>query len=316
MFNESIHREFKRYLDQNLKSVTELRLSGLSEKQQKEYAKREAELHPSSFPFCPLRNVYERLIREPDPVVYVDFRGEYYTNVGHVTHGLLQQYLGLGGKLLANWKCLECSHVHRFTSHVAECVKCKSPKVAYSEIGGRFGHVRWHKDGIFKSKDSSLWVVDFKTSYSMAISKYNSKGIGLPHNTNVAQVECYIPLVEDRLKIKVAGWILAYFARDYPVSSQAIVVKKCSDSYREKLRERLDSSNKLFGLGLAPDKNLSVMVKNKLCENRDYYENHVYESWNPCPLEKVCFNRVKLKAEIKKVVRVYRSNKDGKETQD
>lgn len=308
MIKENIEREFKRYLETHLKSTTESRLSDLSEEEQQEFLRRENELHPSSFPFCPLRNIYKRLIRELDPVVYSGFRGSYYTSVGHVTHSLLQHHLGIGGKILGNWKCLDCNHVHKMTSHVKSCIKCKSSKLIFREIGGRYGHVHWHKDGMFQTASGDLWLVDYKTSYAQAIFKYNSKGEGLPHNSNVAQIETYVPLAEDRLKVSIKGWILAYFARDYPVSAFAIVVKPLSTKYKARLKEKLDHANQMFGLGLAPDKNISVMVENKICVDRDYYKGHVHTDYDECPLQKVCFNREKLKTQVKTAVQIYRSH--------
>ena len=80
----------------------ELRVSDLRPAEQAEWHKRDKELHPSSFPFCGLRHAYQRLVRDEDPKIEINFGRDYYLPAGHVFHSAVQKWLGMSGQTVGD----------------------------------------------------------------------------------------------------------------------------------------------------------------------------------------------------------------------
>jgi hypothetical protein len=273
---------------------TEPRLSELPKRQRDNLLKRDGELHPSSFPFCGLRHAYERFTREDDPIVHQNFGSDYFLSAGHVFHAALQKWLGRSGKMLGNWYCPKCKHLHKHQATPEACVKCKCPDLEYQELGGTWGkHVHWHSDGVFKTKD--LWVVDYKSTSVHAIEKHFKTKSVFPYVRNRFQIESYVPLLEDLLETKIAGWLLVYAARDNPnhMYKTVVVGGQVDAERREVLRDRLVQADKDFGVALQvkekPVRVFKRLKETKLCDSRDFYNDFIHDQYDPCPLSKVCF---------------------------
>jgi hypothetical protein len=290
------------------KGIRQYRVSQLTEKEQKDYWARDATLHPSSMPFCGLRSAYERLLREPDPIVERDFGFDYFLPVGHATHYALQKWLGHSGQLIGNWKCAGegCKRKWKFRSQPKKCDKCGHREFHYDELGGVSGkNFHWHTDGVFHKKDGQYWVIDYKTTSEFAIKKHNDAGKTVfPYMSNRFQIETYVPLVEEKYNIKIAGWLLVYVPRDGPKLSWkiAIVGGQINEERRERLKQRLEVADRDFSVSLKvkehPVKVFKKLEQSKICEDREFYDNFIHDQYNECPLHKQCFAAKKLKKKL------------------
>lgn len=160
-------RQFKQVYEEHVTNgEIVIRYNELSAKERENIERRDKELHPSSFPFCPLRAAYERYHREAadDLQVSQNFGSDYFLPVGTAFHEAVQKWLGKSGQFIGLWSC-ECGNrINVPTTHPGKCKKCKSTyRWQYHEVGGRFGKfTSWHADGIFQLTDGSLYVVDYK----------------------------------------------------------------------------------------------------------------------------------------------------------
>jgi hypothetical protein len=287
----------------------QFRVSQLPENEQADFWRRDAELHPSSFPFCGLRQAYERYTREEDPVIRQDFSSDYYLNAGTVTHSAFQRWFGRRGKLIGDWQCIKCKRTRKFGPRPKAC-KCGGIEFEYHELGGiePEGPTSWHTDGLFKYGEE-YWLCDLKTSSMFAIEK-NRKGQSsdLPYAKNVFQIESYTVLVEKKYGIKISGWLLFYLPRDKPNQSWNVFVtgKELDDERRETLLERLDMAQRMFAAHMpvreTPIKVFKKVLPNKICSDRDFYNDYIHSPFDECPLQKVCFNRKKLIGKIKQTI--------------
>ena len=294
--------QFTRVYKQNMAEGSyTVRVSQLLPKDQEEFWRRDSELHPSSFPYCGLRHAYELALRDDDPEINIDFGRDYYLPAGHVFHAAAQKWMGMSGQLIGDWKCQACGRMHKMQTFPRTCRKCKSIHLEYQELGGKWGkHVSWHTDGVFQLKNGKNWLIDFKTTSTYAIDQHFKTKQHFPYMANRFQIESYVPLVEDNYGIQIEGWMLVYCARDKPNSPwKTVVVGGLTDEDRkEELRTRLEIADRDFGrarkVKTIPIKVFNTLKKSKLCCDREFYKDYVHSDFDPCPLSKVCFNRVKL----------------------
>jgi hypothetical protein len=151
-------RGFRRQYEENVSQANyELRVSELLEADRKEWERRDAELHPSSFPFCGLRYAYDYNEREDDPVIVQEFGRDYFLNAGHVFHAALQKWMGRSGQMIGDWHCLECKTKHKFKTKPEKCRKCGGQHLEYHELGGK-----WDKNSLksFVAETESLGLGD------------------------------------------------------------------------------------------------------------------------------------------------------------
>lgn len=288
-------RRFRQSYEANVSNGNqELRVSEMLEHDRKNWEKREGELHPSSFPFCGLRYAYELANREEDPIVNMDFGRDYFLNAGSVFHSAVQKWMGNGGQMIGDWKCLECGAKHSFKAKPEKCRKCGGMHLEYHELGGKWGkNIHWHTDGLWKNK--KLWVVDYKTTSTYAIEQQRKTKQVFPYTSNRFQIETYVPLIEDTYDVEIAGWLLVYCARDNPnhMYKVEVVGGLIDDARREQLRERLETADNDWTIarkvGEQPVKVYKRLQKTKLCEDKDFYDHFIHDKYNPCPLAKVCF---------------------------
>ncbi len=307
-------RAFLRIYDRHLVAETrEQRVSDLSPREQADFRRRQVDLHPSSFPVCPLRMAFERYLQDDDPVVYQNFASDYYLSVGTIAHTLLQRWLGRSGYIIGNWTCAKCKTAYRFCTVPSKCRSCKHTTFNYHELGGKDDNVRWHMDTLFKFRDQ-LWVVDYKTTSEFMLTKHRGKqGPVFPYYGNLFQVEAYVPLVERKYNVKIAGIMLPYVSRSTPNNSTygvEVVGEELTESKRERLHERLERFKKAHALSLkvlkAPRKVFKLAIETKLCEDEDFYEEKV-RGYNPCPLAEggMCWKRSRLLKYLKEKVDEY-----------
>lgn len=300
MIDSDLQRAIRRFRAEYENNITkgsyELRVSELLKADRDEWKKRDGELHPSSFPFCGLRYAYEFNNREEDPIVVQDFGRDYFLNAGSVFHSAVQKWMGNGGQMLGDWKCLDCGAKHSFKAKPEKCRKCGGQHLEYHELGGVWGkNLHWHTDGLWKNK--KLWVVDYKTTSSYAIEQHRKTKQVFPYTSNRFQIETYVPLIEDTYGVEISGWLLIYCARDNPnhMFKVEVVGGLIDNARREQLRERLETADKDFTIARKvnefPIKVFSRLKKSKLCEDKEFYTHFVEDKYNPCPLANVCFTK-------------------------
>lgn len=307
---QAVQSRLYRVMEKHLAGdIDEIRVSSLPKRDQAIFWRRQTEFHPSSAPICPLRLAYTKFTLGSDPVIQTNFAGDYYLNVGTIAHRYLQYWLGKSGKIVGNWTCSTCSPkvAYRFSTKPSSCRECKGSDFDYHEVGGKDDNVHWHADGLFKCEDE-YWLIDYKTTSSYQIEQHRKTRNVFPYYSNLFQIETYIPLIERKYNIKVAGYFLIYLSRDKPNNIKygiEIVGVKLSSIIREKLYERLDRFKKAHELASQvlqfPAKVFQKAIKTKLCPDLETYTTKI-KGYNPCPFEDVCFLPKTLTAHVKKVL--------------
>lgn len=310
-----VQREFARDFDDNLNLTIGTRFSKLPRDQQKRWLKRDRELHPSSFPYCGLRDGYRRLQqRHNDFRIYTNFDGDYYVNVGSVAHTAIQSWVGYCKRVLGNWKCVNCKRMYPLQTKPRECKECLHRLFDYKEIGGVYKNsIYWHSDALYRDKRGRYWVIDYKTSYVSGIREQRTHGTKYPYKDNKIQIETYCLLLEKKLKIKIEGWMLLYAARDFPRFFREVVGGLMTEDRREAVAAHMKRSMRMFPIAMeATDKEaFTTLERNKLCPNRKFYDEKVHSEFNPCALHKICFKPDKLHRELKGELRAYEKRKDS-----
>lgn len=253
------------------------------------------DLRVSGFPYCGLKHLYKRLTYHTEKKME-GFGSKYFTGVGTVTHEVIQEWIGHGGRIYGRWLCTKCGSEKKFSAK-NKCKKCKS-LMQYEELTVKaFKHLSGHLDGIYKSKDGRYFVIDYKTSSVKTIRSQNKRRT-LPYTYNVAQIEAYCALIELIFDIKISGWILLYIARDNPFSeiypTGALVTEKGKKKMLEKIK--LWDKHYRIVMRLKELKEIKTLIDEKPCKTIEFYEER-YKTYNPCPLSVggVCFNRSRLR---------------------
>lgn len=262
---------------------------------------REERLRVSSFPYCPLQHAYTRLTKhEKDKTA--GFGSYYYTQVGTVTHDIIQDFAGRGGKIYGAWLCTKkkCDGTRAFSSK-NKCPKCGA-RMRYEELTVKaFKNLSGHLDGVWKSESGEYFVVDYKTS-STTVLMSQKKNPTLPYHHNVCQIKAYCALLELCFDIKISGWILMYVARDNPMIWSKAVGEYISDKAKKRQLKKIKGYDRDWDrvVGLTSFSELMELVKEKPCSSHDDYLEK-FDSIDPCPLSKggICFNAKQLKSTLK-----------------
>lgn len=269
-------------------------------------APRYNELHPSSYPYCGLRQAYSEVADLP-PKKF-DFYGEYYTGVGTTTHELLQRYMGYKGKVIGFWKCRKCFVSTTSTKpKVApdKCSQCKHDVFEYLEAPIAYKkYTRGHIDGIIKI-DGKYYIIDYKTTSKEKNEKHRQFKNVYPYKYNVSQIESYVYYFEKQYGIKISGWFLIYVNRDNCTKDFIVEGKLMSSSDKETLGKKLKIYEKQFSYVMkmrkkVKDEYWKYLIKTKPCSSMAQYKKDMH-CYDMCPLAEkgICFNESRLKREIK-----------------
>lgn len=257
--------------------------------------KRITELHPSSFPFCPIKTWYNWCMEGDLATVFEEPSSmRYYTEIGTAFHTMIQSTLGRGGKMLGDWVCPNCKHEVKL-SHKHKCPKCKS-NMDYEELGVVHGdRIVGHCDGLFKWGDGYV-VIDYKTTSIKALEKHAKLHNVLPYKHNVAQIESYCYLLAKQYGIKIVGWCLMYCSRDNPQYKHLGTGSLLTLQRKKAIAERMDLYDTQYTtiLKAATLKDLSSCVATKPCKVKADLK-HMESEYEKCPLRDVCFSKPKLK---------------------
>jgi hypothetical protein len=259
------------------------------------------ELHPSSFPFCALRNAYEFASGTKRQQRWLDMRSDFFFSVGTTVHTILQRWLFRAGVIHGHLQCNDCSHQTKKLVVKSTCPKCGSKNTLYVEPGGRHGkNVVWHSDTLFQDSNGEYWVVDYKTTSVRDIQTAHA----LPIQSNIHQIEKYAVLYEAKYSVNVVGCLLVYVARDNPdlIANHGWRLSTKRKAY---LRDQLEQDAKHYETThLARTYgDVKRFIPVKLCASRREYLNEYHSKYNPCPLYMVCFSgneelRAKLRQDL------------------
>ena len=242
-------------------------------------------LRVSGFPYCGLRHAYKKLTRAKE-VRTAGFGSKFYTTVGTITHEVVQEFLGLGGRIYGNWKCVAqgCEGTREFSKN-SKCPKCKSLMLYEEFLVEAFKNVSGHIDGVFKTKAGKWYIVDYKTSSVKTIKdqKYTKT---LPYKYNVAQIRAYAALIELKYEIEISGWILHYLARDDPARTHISVGGLTSTKSKALELKKIKVWDRHYDLVTAKVpkyRDIKILIEEKPCTSLSVYEKE-YAAFDPCPL--------------------------------
>ena len=269
--------------------------------------KRALEIHPSGFPYCPLKTLYGMLQGDLQPVGETSFATEYFTSIGTLVHTLIQTAMGLGGRVWGHWACSQKEHGRCDYEDLEElttyhpCPKCGSHCV-YEEIGYDIdGVLIGHQDCLFELSDGSFWIVDYKTCMLRKAEKHAMDGETLAgNNVYRAQQRTYTTLAHRKYGkshgIKPKGWILMYMPRDNPFRPAFYGEEVSADEKRE-IWERIlvDIDAHVAILDATCFEDIEYLIDEKPCTSLKHYKEYMESPYEECPLLSVCFNRKQLR---------------------
>lgn len=272
-------------------------------------------LRVSGLPYCGLKDAYLKMIGHVEEDR--DAGMSYYCGVGTAAHEVFQRWLGLNGRVYGDWKCRskKCGHAVRFSEQHL-CPKCGS-EMQYEEFTVKaFKYLSGHTDGLFRSKDGRFWLIDYKTC-SVRIIETQHKHKMLPYRKNVHQISAYVPLLERKLKIEIAGWMLIYIARDNPWCFK-VTGEVMSETEKDATFQKLRRYDRQFEIVNELDNFAQVawLAKNKLCKSHEHYVDEI-KSHEGCPLAPVCFSkqlRPTLKFAFDEFEETVKTNEDSGDT--
>lgn len=274
--------------------------------------RRDLELHPSGFPYCPLRTLHEFLNKDYSPTGETTFSGSYFTSVGTLVHTLIQRFMGMSGRVWGHWHCRNenCSYKTKKISKYHECPDCGS-QLEYDEIGYMLGGtLSGHQDCLFEDSNGNFWVVDYKTCLLSKAMKHAANGKELAgNNTYRAQQETYVALCQKRfkkffekqgIKFSVKGYILVYMPRDIPFQFQFVaneVPPERKKEVWETICRNIEEHNAILDAESFSD--IEHLIADKPCKSIEDYRNNMASPYSECPLLGVCFREKQLKGYIK-----------------
>ena len=263
-------------------------------------------LRPSGFPFCPLWEAHDIITKKEQKPL--DFFGEYYTQIGTVTHAILQRHIGRSKKILGDWKCLKCKKTKKLAFY-ARCSKCGSEEVEYEELEVSFGkNILGHLDGVIEINGKN-YVLDYKTTSSSKNKQHKEEGGVYPYKKNLAQIKSYCVLVQETHDIEISGWILLYIARDDFVKDCVAVGGYVSDEEKDLIKKKLENYDKMYSQlrnfrETKQQKYLDRIIKNKPCKTLKDYKNEFGDPFDVCPLSEksLCFRPEALKENLASIM--------------
>ena len=263
-------------------------------------------LFPSSFPYCGLKAWYDEEPLASDSEE--DFLGSLIMGYGTTLHEVLQYYLGQTAKLYGRWAC-SCGYISRGIKLAPDkCPKCKSTEpLTYTElrvaVQDQAGvDILSGRIDLIIEMEEKLYLVDFKSSNPNTITSHRTFGTVFPYRKDMYQITSYIPLLEQKMKREVDGWILAYIDRHDP-SNRVLVGEEVTEGLRQEWSERVaewviqgllvkqfyvlqDQLSRQQKEGI-----VQQLVGRKFCKCRKDYEEKFKSRYTECTLgeERICF---------------------------
>jgi len=272
--------------------------------------KRHLELHPSSFPYCPLQTLVEVAQNGLYLSKWESASSDYYCSVGTAVHTVMQKHFGRAMHVVGDWTCKKCGNVAAFKTF-EQAGQCCGRNRHYEELGIKFKKtVRGHTDGLFLY-EGEYWVGDYKTASVVKCDKYKEEVVdgkepSLPLRGNREQIRSYVVLLEREYKIKIRGWALLYLARDNPFKHNVVCIEEFDDDLRAEYRKLMSLYDKQYDAMLDVDNShtgLDFLIETKPCKCDADYQELFASDFKECPLYSVCFDEHKLIKKLGPLVR-------------
>lgn len=274
-------------------------------------------LRVSSFPYCGLKDAYNRLIDHKE--THVSSGMEFYTGTGTTAHTVFQRWLGCSERIYGAWKCRskKCNPKNKITvefGNSSVCPKCKG-EMEYEEFTVKYGkNLTGHLDGVYKDSNGKYWVIDYKTSSVRMIRRHDQEPDPIfPYTKNRVQILSYCALIENHFDIKIEGWILLYVARDNPAICRA-VSGVASSKQKARILKTIGRYDVQYSRvsELKSWDDILWLIEEKPCKTREQYEQF-YAGFKGCPLHAVCFTselKRTMKLEFKEGIQFLQNCKD------
>lgn len=269
------------------------------------------EFRPSSFPICPVL-AYEQM---RDAAKFGSFRstmsasGGFFTSVGTAAHENIQYFLAECGKTFGDWKCKNKTCIkHKLSRDLFDedgvcirkgkltrkntvknkCPKCEEP-MEYIEKEVNYKGLKGHIDCIYLMPSGKYWVADYKTCTKNLLA-----GKKLPKNEHLMQIPTYCYVLEKEYGMEIEGFSLLYFSRDNPFEFKEHA-EQWDKRWRLRVKDLIKLQRKRYKSAVQAfaQKKPELAIACKPCQMPDDYEK-LMPAYEPCPMEKVCFNRKKL----------------------
>ena len=273
--------------------------------------KAEPYVRPSSCPACAIVLFLEICKGRANGGVFTentDFMREYYTELGTLTHALLQKWMGRSGVLVGDWSC-KCSldkegkaKILRRFSADNKCPKC-SQTMDYVEVEVDEDGIKGHVDGILCFKVDGVKqyiVIDFKGSSLQKLTQNkNAKPPVLPVKKHTKQISLYAHIFKKYKKLNVVGWALIYTTLDN-TKINFIAAKTFSKKDWVEAEELFDgqAQQQRILTKTLEDGRVKRLLKNKLCTDSDYYYSQVKDQYSTCAYAGICFSHQKKLLEL------------------
>jgi PD-(D/E)XK nuclease superfamily len=219
-----------------------------------------------------------------------DFRFGFYTSVGTAVHSSVQSALSslaaksLRVKHIADWKCLTCGKLHSFQTQPDQCSFCRSIKFEFQEhtisidLGPKHSKIFGHVDTIFQRPDTSLIIVDWKTTSQ----KNLRKSVENPSLSYLTQLRSYAAAISHSSGLRVDSIALGFIPRDNPNDTEFYV-----EAYQDKGSPYLNmlrywSSDHQQTLRVSKESHLQTLVDKRPCKDA------LHPSHQDCPMAKRC----------------------------
>lgn len=218
--------------------------------------------------------------------------------IGTVRHSLIQQFAGLGGKILGDWECA-CG-TKRFGRYKA-CAQ-SGCQTQYKEIGFQYSYKKRVRmtgkiDGLWEDTDGNLWLIDYKFVNEWKLVGVRKK----PDAGYRRQMSRYMVAFRKRFK-NLVGYKLVYQNSAEPMPSHKNTYVDSVRVYPDELEQMVtdlhkeldkravgaDAAVETVKAGVLDKETIRLIKQHKTCKNREFYENNVKTPFYECPLADMC----------------------------
>ena len=276
------------------------------------------EFRVSSFPYCPVIDLYQYFDSSPETV---DYGTDFYTNLGTAVHETIQHHksISYNKKLVIGfWRCKLCNLVFN-EKPIPKPSKIKQKKsclnsgpctgtLEHEEIEFKYKNLSGHIDNLTilpkPVKKRVYCAFEYKTCSNKYVDDMYYRNF-LPFPKHPHQVKTYCALLYKLFNIKPSYYAIVYIARDKPFYNNkincVIVLRKITKSEINRILKHLDISSKareyVQDFKKTKSKNsLKEILKLKPCQKpNDYLNNGMDDKFfgrEKCPFFKdgSCFD--------------------------
>lgn len=255
--------------------------------------KHTGKLRISSFPFCPRAYMFN-LVDAKRATKTFNTLGQYYTEVGTITHEIVQSALERVHskvKMVRDYECVSCRAKYVFRTRPAKC-KCGSTEFKWHEHTVKYGkHIEGHIDDSVLLPSKRIWTIDYKTTSKEKILEHRKTGKVFPYESNKAQLSTY-SAIKWHEGYDIEGYALIYIARDNP-------------SVYEIVPALLKTPNRILNTAKHYDHQFDLIVHGKYeqvepkCQSVKEINAQAF-----CPFRKLCLNDAAVKDHTVHIIKI------------